>query len=116
MTPYRVLDCQNYDKINNGILEYITTHTQLLTRDPRKDSTIQTQYCNFVDAKHFISNNPLLFAYFNELKLKLQDIYFTLAWEPTLGNRSRCPIHLDRPPVQWKMNWPVLNKIGRAHV
>ena len=119
------LCCPDYHAINQEIVRYLTTRTQILEKDPRKDPTLDIPYPNFVDTKDFIIHNPLLQKYFQSLNIMLFHVYFAVAWEPTKSNTinpfdhyknpdltSSCPIHVDRPPVQWKMNWPVLNMIG----
>lgn len=119
------LACPNYEEINRDIVDYLRDRTEILQKDPRQDSTLNIPYPNFVDTKDFIRHNPKLQQYFQSLDLMLFHVYYAVAWEPTkqgtvnpfehYGNPdlvSSCPIHVDRPPVQWKMNWPVLNMIG----
>jgi hypothetical protein len=123
--PCLELACPDYEEINQGILNYLIDHTEILKKDPRKDATLQIPYPNFVDTKDFIQHNSKLQKYFQSLGLMLFHVYYAVAWNPTqedtinpfkdFGNPnliSSCPIHIDRPPVQWKMNWPVMNMIG----
>lgn len=105
MIPYKALDCPNYDNINNAILDYAKKHTNLLNNP---DPDFEVKYCNFVDSKHFILHNPLLREFFDDIGVRLRDIYYTLTW----NNPIR--LHLDKPPVCWKMNWPVLNMENTA--
>lgn len=92
-----ILDCKNYKEINQDIIRYLHTYTKLLV--PNKHA----KYCNFVSTIHFIQNNPKLENWFISLNLKLRDVYFTLTW------KNPIPIHVDKPPVEWKLNWPVLH-------
>jgi len=109
MSPYKILQCPNYQKINKQILEFLRTHTDLLDKTPRL-------YTNFQDIKLFIKKCPALLEWCIEMGMIPRDVYFSYCGSRGLhfgkfGN-SPCPIHLDRPPVNWKMNWPVLNMEG----
>lgn len=119
------LPCPDYEEINREIIDYLRDRTEILKKDPRIDPSLNIPYPNFVDTKDFITHNPKLHRYFNSLDIMLFHVYYAVAWTPTkqdsinpfdtYGNPdlvSSCPIHLDTPPVQWKMNWPVLNMIG----
>ena len=108
---YRVLDCPDYTEINQDLLEYVHKYTTIIT----KSETYQ--YANFPDRfghniVHFVSANPKLVAWLSTMHLSLRDVYFTLAWRidclPEYPESS-CPIHLDKPPEYWKLNWPILN-------
>jgi hypothetical protein len=116
--PYIELDCPDYEEINAEIIDYLKYRTNILTLDP--DSNIP--YPNFVNNVDFVKHNPKLMEYFFKLGIKLFQVYYAVAFKPTKDNGpspfteyanpaavSSCSIHLDRPPVQWKMNWPVLN-------
>lgn len=119
--PYRVLDCPNYTEINNNLLDYVKKYTNLLTNNPHNVSTYDPvnnpiTYPNFpdkfgYDIVHFAKANPKLIKWLASLKLTMRDAYFTLAWhvDCPISTESSCPIHLDKPPVYWKLNWPVLN-------
>ena len=103
MKYYKILDCDNYDEINEDIIKYLTDHTSLLIPNSKAN------YCNFVPVSHFIINNPKLDAWFRLYNLRLRDIYFTLTWKDPIT------LHTDKPPVGWKLNWPVLNT-SSSHV
>ena len=118
INTHRIMTCDNYQEINNDLLDYVDRYTNLLTNNPHAsdyDSSDPAMYCNFpakfgYDIKHFIKHNYKLAKWLNESKLILRDAYFTLCWvvkEP--NGRSSCPLHVDKPPVFWKMNWPILN-------
>ena len=99
MTPFLPLDCPDYDAINAEIIEYIKTKTNLL--EYKKGSF----YCNFITPlSEFLKAAPLLVKYLKSYNLYIQDCYFTLSW-----NKESLVMHYDKPPVKWKMNWPVLN-------
>jgi hypothetical protein len=125
MKPCIELSCPDYQDINADILTYLKTRTEILQRDPRLDPSIKVPYPNFVDTADFAKHNPKLMQYFSGLGLKLFQLYYAVAFianekdscNPLKNYNnpkhvSSCPIHLDRPPVQWKMNWPVMNMIG----
>lgn len=107
---YQVLDCTNYQEINQDLIDYVVRYTDLTTQCP------DYNYCNFLykfglDNVHFIKANPKLIHWFESMGLRLRDIYFTLAWTNHSADHpeSSCPIHLDKPPVRWKLNWPIMN-------
>lgn len=107
---YRILDCPNYEEINQDIKHYVTTHTTLLSKD------LKYRYANFPDrfgksTKHFVTENPKFIDWVKSKNLILRDVYFTLAWKTTSPGypESSCAIHLDKPPVCWKLNWPIMN-------
>ena len=125
--PYRVLDCPDYKMINSELLDYVNKYTNLLTNDPHApdyNPMNHPVYCNFPDkfghsTIHFIKSNPSLINWCANMGMRLRDAYFTLAWSltseasstcaPAEANESSCPIHIDKPPVYWKLNWPILN-------
>lgn len=121
--PYKELNCPEYDEINADIVDFLLNHTKILQNDPRNDPSLRIPYPNFVDASQFIRKNPKLYNYFHEIGVKLLDVYFAVAFQPNYPDAKNnwfpgminpthvnsCPIHIDRPPVQWKMNWPVMN-------
>jgi len=107
---YQILDCPNYKEINQDLLDYVYRYTTIVA----KSDTYQ--YANFTDRfghniMHFIAANPKLVAWVTTMNLVLRDVYFTLAWQVDSPGypESSCPIHLDKPPVYWKLNWPIMN-------
>jgi len=122
-TCYKVLDCSNFNEINADLLDYVTKYTNLLTNDPRTgvEFEMPVQYANFPERfgysiVHFVKANPGLVDWCKSFGLVLRDVYFTLAWvtHTTQHPESSCALHLDRPPVHWKLNWPILNMNGTA--
>lgn len=118
--PYRVLECPNYNEINADLIDYIEKYTDIITNDPNSKDydpiNNPATYPNFPEKfghniAHFARANPLLIKWFSTLGLVMRDAYFTLAWGSTSpeSDESSCPIHLDKPPVYWKLNWPVMN-------
>lgn len=123
--PFIELTCPDYHEINADVLTYLHDRTGILQKDPRQDPTIHVPYPNFVDTRDFVVHNPKLVQYLYNMKLRIKHVYYAVTWTPvkenttnpfeTFGNPdlvSSCPIHMDRPPVQWKMNWPVMNVRG----
>lgn len=108
---YRVLDCPNYQEINKDLLDYVHRYTTVMNKSG------PSQYVNFLDKfgldiKHFITANPKLIAWMLNLNLSLRDLYITKTQRVDSlpdYHESSCPIHLDKPPVYWKLNWPILN-------
>lgn len=114
MLPFKVIECKDYDAIKEELLSYINEFTDLLTKNPfaeNYDKTNPVKYPNFVNSIHFAKRNPKTIAWLKSLKLIMRDVYFTLSWynKPHDLTISPCKIHLDKPPVQWKMNFPILN-------
>jgi len=107
---YQVLDCTNYQEINQDLIDYVHKYTNLTAK------LQDYNYCNFLykfdlDILHFIKANPKLIQWFDSMDLQLRDMYFTLAWTNHSPGypESSCAIHLDKPPVYWKLNWPIIN-------
>lgn len=107
---FRILPCPDYHAINKDLFDYVKSHTTIL--EPSENY----QYANFPerfghDVLHFVKHNPKFVAWLQDLNMKLKDLYFTLAWSSRsmVSDESSCPIHLDKPPVAWKLNWPILN-------
>lgn len=120
---YKILDCPDFAEINADFLDYITKYTNLLTNNPQANDYDGTpfQYANFPEKfgynmVHFIKANPLFVKWCGSYGMKVKDVYFSLAWYTYSKGypESSCPIHLDRPPVTWKLNWPILNMNGTA--
>ena len=112
------MTCNNYQEINDSLLNYIDRYTNLLTNNPYAidyDSTNPPVYCNFpakfgYNIQHFVKHNSELVQWLKASKLILRDAYFTLCWSVTdLNGNPSCNLHIDKPPVFWKMNWPILN-------
>ena len=110
---FKPLECPDYFEIRKGLLEYIEKYTSLLVIDPRDPSYTgpPLPYANFVDIKHFVNNNPKMLDWCKSLGMIPRDVYFSLCWRRTSDRSqvSSCPIHLDKPPVHWKLNFPILN-------
>jgi hypothetical protein len=114
MVPFKVLECKDYAAIKEELLSYINEFTDLLTKNPFAEDYDQNnpvKYPNFVDTIHFVKHNPKTIAWFKSLKLVMRDVYFTLTWytDEDSFTVSPCKLHIDKPPVKWKMNFPVLN-------
>ena len=117
---FQILECEDYSTIQRELLNYIDTFTNIRTNDPRADDydpvKNPVQYANFPERfgykiTHFVKQNPALIKWLSSFNLVLRDAYFTLAWSSrsTQYAESSCPIHLDKPPVYWKLNFPILN-------
>jgi hypothetical protein len=110
MPYFKILECLEYPEIREELLDYIKTYTNILTTDPRNQK-VSVQYANFVDIKHFSDHNPKMFNWCKSYQMIPRDAYFTLCWSrvSSMSSVSSCPIHLDKPPVHWKLNFPILN-------
>lgn len=114
MVPFKIVECKDYALLKEELLVYIKEFTNLLTNNPWADdydTKNPIKYPNFIDFQHFIKQCPLIVKWFKSLKIVPRDVYFTLTWytDPDSFTISPCKIHLDKPPVQWKMNFPILN-------
>jgi hypothetical protein len=109
MKPYKILFCPNYVSINVEILNYLEHQTELLTNGAKL-------YANFIDVKKFTSLCPSMVKWAKSLNMTIRDAYFSFCTDRGRNFRehgdSPCQIHLDKPPVHWKINWPVLNMEG----
>ena len=109
MKPYKILSCPDYKFINTEILNYLKQETNLLTEGAKL-------YANFIDIKKFISLCPAMNKWTKNLNMRIRDAYFSFCKDrgKNFGEHgdSPCNIHLDKPPVHWKINWPVLNMEG----
>lgn len=112
---YSVLECKNFFEINNELLQYVSTHTpHLQNYEPYRglDRLLEFKlYANFVsDIKHFVQHCPKLVAWCKSYKLLIRDAYFTVLYcKYNHNGKHILPIHLDKPPHNWKINWPILN-------
>lgn len=111
---FKVLPCDNYQEINADLLSYIKNYMpHIIDSDPRQPgSTYMARYANFPESTvHFAKNNPKLIDWCKSHGMIVRDAYFTLAWyvDSPGTPESSCPLHLDKPPVYWKLNWPILN-------
>lgn len=118
MKTHQVLTCDNYREINDDLLNYINQYTNLITNNPHVigfDPKNPPAYCNFPDKfgyniQHFVKHNSKLIKWLKASKLILRDAYFTLCWADKGPNgEPPLPLHIDKPPVFWKINWPILN-------
>jgi hypothetical protein len=107
---FRVLSCPDYQEINQDLIDYVQKYTTLAVKSH------SWHYCNFLDEfgldnTHFIKANLKLISWLGSIKLIPRDMYFTLSWTNTSIEypESSCGIHLDKPPVYWKLNWPIMN-------
>lgn len=114
MDNFKVIKCKNYTAIRDELLSYANKFTNILTNNPfleNYDQKTPIKYPNFVDVIHFVKYNPITIEWLKSLKLVVRDAYFTLTWYTTEDafTVSPCKLHVDKPPVKWKMNFPVLN-------
>jgi hypothetical protein len=109
MIPFKVLQCPNYFSINKEIIQFIEEETELLKKTPKF-------YANFINIKTFFLKCPKIFKWCKSLDMTIRDAYFSFCKSRGVNygkhGDSPCDIHLDKPPVQWKMNWPVINMNG----
>jgi hypothetical protein len=109
MKPYKILTCPNYISINNEIKNYLENHTELLSKGAKL-------YANFINLKKFITLCPLMVQWAKGHGMTIRDAYFSYCHDRGKNfneyGDSPCHIHLDKPPVHWKINWPVLNMEG----
>lgn len=96
------LECNNIDKISDGIFKYLLTKTDVLKT--------KEYGWHFINKKELLDYVPELLEFFIQHKLIPRDAAVTIITE-----NKHLPIHIDEPPVIAKINFPVLNTIGWAN-
>jgi hypothetical protein len=96
------LDCDNIDKISDGIYRYLSTKTDVLHT--------KKYGWHFINKKELLIDVPELIKFFSNYKLVPRDAAITIITE-----NEHLPIHIDEPPVIAKINFPVLNTKGWAN-
>jgi len=97
MQLFKKLPCENYDAINQQLLDWVNT-TNLVESN---------NFWNPVEVKKILSSCPLFKQWLLENKILVQSIGVTI------GKRINCcPPHIDTPPARYKLSWPVQNTKG----
>lgn len=94
MRLFKRLPCENYNDINQQILNWIDT-TNLVHSD---------NFWNPLEVKEFISSCSLFKDWLVENKILVKTIALTVAKEANC-----CGPHVDTPPARYKLSWPILN-------
>jgi hypothetical protein len=98
MIFYQKLQCDNYENINQQIIDYV----QSLDFYSSTDS-----FWNPVDLVDLLKSTPLFYQWLTQSNLKIKSIAVTI------GNHvDCCGVHVDTPPARYKLSWPVLNTLG----
>lgn len=92
---YKLLDCENYNTINQQIKTYVWSLGIIETTD---------QFWNTLNTIEFLKSAPLFFEWLTQLNLKLHSVALTVGKDP-----SCCGIHTDTPPAVNKLSWPIEN-------
>ena len=92
---YRTLECSDYTKINQAIIEHINS----LNIIDHADS-----FWNPIDVIGLLKSAPLFLNWLNKHNLKIKAVAVTIGKKVDC-----CGIHIDTPPARYKLSWPVLN-------
>ena len=95
MNYYKKLPCNDYNKINQEILEYV-----LLVLDVSNP----TAFWNAVPAADFVRSTPLFQTWLKEQNLQIKALAVTIG-----TNHDCCGPHRDTPPARFKLSWPIQN-------
>lgn len=98
MKLYKYLQCDNYQEINQQILNFVN-ETKLIESSKH--------FWNPISAVDFLKSNPLFYYWMNQQQLKLHSLAVTIG-----RTLDCCSIHTDTPPAVNKLSWPVLNTQG----
>lgn len=95
MNYYKILPCDEYEQINQGIWRWIKSQGFV-------DTT--KEFWNPIDHRDLLKQNPQFMTWALNLNLKLKSIAVTVG-----KSKDCCGIHTDTPPARFKLNWPVIN-------
>lgn len=95
MNYYKILPCDEYEQINQGIWRWIKSQGFV-------DTT--KEFWNPVDYQDFLKQNPRFVRWALDLNLKIKSIAVTVAKKDDC-----CPTHIDTPPARFKLSWPIAN-------
>jgi hypothetical protein len=95
MNYYKKLPCNNYDNINQEILNHV-----LMTIDVANP----TAFWNPVPVIDFVKATPLFQTWLQEQKLQLRALAVTIG-----ADQNCCGPHKDTPPARFKLSWPIQN-------
>ena len=101
MKSYHVLACNNLQKIQSEILEYLEDNTTLLDEKP-------SEPWQLADTKSVLRASPTLVQWLREQRVLPTEISFIVYHETGQG----LPIHTDDPRLTSKINVPILNTEG----
>jgi len=100
MKCFYKLPCDQLSDIQQETLYYLTTYTDLLTKN-------SGQLWNKVQTFEYIKHCPSLVNYCNSLNLKIKEVAFTVVWKA-----EDVLLHIDELPVAAKINFPIQNTHG----
>lgn len=98
MNYWKELPCDNYNEINQEILNWIEANSELMTT---------TEFWNPIDIKDLLSSCPMFQEWIISNRLFIKTIAVTIG-----KIISCCPVHVDTPPARFKLSWPVKNTAG----
>ena len=99
---YAKIDCSQQQVISQGILDFVTNRTMILTTGDLG--------WNFLDTRALLQHVPELAAWFKDLGLMPRHSAVTV-----IRNNDQLPMHIDEAPMVAKINFPVLNTAGWAN-
>jgi hypothetical protein len=92
---YRSLECDNYELINQQIIDHINTLGIIETTN---------NFWNPIDVVGLLKSAPLFLQWTVNQNLKIKAVAVTVGQK-----LDCCGIHVDTPPARYKLSWPVLN-------
>jgi len=96
MNLYRELSCENYQQINQDLLQWVHT------------LNINTQeFWNPVDIKNLMRSVPLFRSWLHASDLLVESVAVTYGTK-----LDCCGPHIDTPPARFKLSWPIMNTKG----
>lgn len=94
MHLFKELPCQNYDAINQQLLDWVNNTTLVESNN----------FWNPVEVKEILSSCPLFKQWLVDNKLLIKAVAVTVGKSVTC-----CGPHIDTQPARYKLSWPILN-------
>jgi hypothetical protein len=92
---YKKLICNNYNDINQQVIDFINHHDL---------SNRKEQFWNPIIVTEFVRATPLLQQWLLDLDLRIKTVAVTVGHDIKC-----CGAHVDTPPAIYKLSWPVAN-------
>ena len=95
MNLYKKLPCDNYNEINQEILEHVLMVV---------DINNPVEFWNPVPIVDFVRATPLFQTWLRRHKLQIKALGVTIG-----THRDCCGVHVDTTPAVYKLSWPIQN-------
>ena len=93
MNYFKELPCNNYEEINQEILEYVMSTV---------DVEHPTDFWNPIPVLNFVQETPLLQQWLKQQGIRIKALAVTVGTHPDC-----CSVHIDSPPAVYKLSWPI---------